>query len=151
MHAVDIRKPRWSSDDNSMVDVEVKFDELPDFVPCTVSNQDEEEHLKDLWQRVVVGKEAGTIAPFTPRDPLTIPLTASEFEAALVLLGIDRDQIEPAITAAISDSVERARALGGWRRLTSITRDNAIMELLKPAFNVTDADIDAAWAQAASF
>ena len=92
-----------------------------------------------------------TAPPVVSENPLENPLTASQFEAALILMGIDGDEIEPAIVATITDPIEQAKAIGGWRRLVSITRDNAIMSMLKPYFSVTDEQIDEAWTQAAGF
>lgn len=80
-----------------------------------------------------------------PIDPLTLPLSAAEFEAALALMGVDREQIESAIMQAVTDQTARAVALGRWRRLVSIERSNAIMALLTPVFGVTDSQIDGAW------
>ena len=46
---------------------------------------------------------------------------------------------------AVTDQTARAVALGRWRRLVSIERDNASMSLLTPIFGVNDTEIDGAW------
>lgn len=76
-------------------------------------------------------------------------LSAAQFEAALLIMGVDPDGVQPAIKAVITEPVAQAQALGAWRRLTSIRRDNETMELLKPVFNLTDAMITDAWWAAA--
>lgn len=76
-------------------------------------------------------------------------LSAAQFEAALLIMGVDPDEVQPAIKAVITEPVAQAQALGAWRRLTSIRRDNETMELLKPVFNLTDAMITDAWWAAA--
>ncbi len=82
----------------------------------------------------------------TSTAPIDYPLTASEFDAALFRLGIDPDAVGPAIASVFADNFDTmADALSKWRRLVSMTRDNPTMNLLKPVFNVTDAQIDAAW------
>jgi len=79
-------------------------------------------------------------------DPHDYPLTALEFDAALVRLGIDRDAVAPAIRSIMASDLDAmADSLARWWNLKSMTRDNAVMAMLKPVFDVTDAEIDAAW------
>jgi hypothetical protein len=87
-----------------------------------------------------------SVLPSLSTDPNDHPLTALEFDAALVRLGIDRDAVAPAIRTVFAGDIDAmADSLARWWNLTTMTRGNEVMGLLKPIFNVTDAQIDAAW------
>tara|TARA_R110000787_G_scaffold28280_15_gene77228 strand:+ start:1858 stop:2223 length:366 start_codon:yes stop_codon:yes gene_type:complete len=91
----------------------------------------------------VVARDA---PPEPSTDPNDYPLTALEFDAALVRLGIDREAVAPAIRTIFAADIDAmADSLARWWNLKTMTRDNAVMGLLKPVFTVTDAQIDAAW------
>lgn len=86
--------------------------------------------------------------PIEVVDLLDNSLSAVQFEAALELLGIDRADVEPAISAAMAgDDVARAFALAGWRRLRSISRDNPILAVLIADMGIDGAAVDATWRQ----
>jgi hypothetical protein len=79
-------------------------------------------------------------------DPMDYPLSALEFDAALVRIGIEREAVAPAIKQIFAGDIDAmADSLARWWNLQTMTRDNEVMGLLKPVFNVTDAQIDAAW------
>lgn len=78
-------------------------------------------------------------------DPLELSLTAAEFEAGLIYLDVDTNQIEPAIIQAITDRFEQANAIARWRRLVRIYRNNEVMGLVQAVFGITDAQIDDMW------
>lgn len=79
-------------------------------------------------------------------NPIDYPLTALEFTAALVRMGVDPNDVEPAIRTVFASNIDAlADAVAKWRNLVTMTRDNPTMELLKPVFSITDQQIDAAW------
>ena len=79
-------------------------------------------------------------------NPMDYPLTALEFDAALVRLGIEKGAVAPAIKQIFAGDIDAmADSLARWWNLKTMTRNNEVMTLLKPVFNVTDEQIDAAW------
>lgn len=103
-----------------------------------------------LWDGAVFSPPA---PPSPSTNPADYTLDAVKFEKALVLMGIDRNQVEPAIrqlhTDGAIDLATMADAIARWVRLETVERSSPVMAMLKPVFNVTDARIDAAWLEAA--
>jgi len=103
----------------------------------------------DVFAGFLVSAEGEIVAPpaaSPSSNPNDYPLSALEFDAALVRLGIDRDAVAPAIRSIFTDDIDAmADSLARWWNLKTMTRDNPVMGMLKPVFNVTDTQIDTAW------
>jgi hypothetical protein len=86
-------------------------------------------------------------------DPNDYELTAIQFEKALVRLDIDRFTIPDALKSLYTNGTITkevyADYLSRWLQLTSIKRDSDVITILKPTYNVTNEQIDAAWLKAA--
>ncbi|WP_422371355.1 hypothetical protein [Hoeflea sp.] len=109
-----------------------------------------DEALAGVPPTAIIVNPDGTKSAST--DPKHYPLSAAQFETALILMGLDRNDVEPVINRIFADNaIARADALGRWRRLEEVRRDSDLITALRgqPEFNVTDAQIDTAWMQAA--
>jgi hypothetical protein len=91
--------------------------------------------------------------PKLSTDPNDYELTAIQFEKALVLLDVDRFTIPDTLKSLYTDGIITkevyADYLSRWLQLTSIKRSSDVLKILKPKYNKTDAEIDAAWLKAA--
>lgn len=109
-----------------------------------------DEALAGVPPTAIIVNPDGTKSAST--DPNDYPLSAAQFETALILMGLDRNDVEPVINRIFADNaIARADALGRWRRLEEVRRDSDLITALQgqPEFDVTDEQIDTAWMQAA--
>lgn len=109
-----------------------------------------DEALAGVPPTAIIVNPDGTKSAST--DPQDYPLSAAQFETALILMDLDRNDVEPVINRIFADNaVARADALGRWRRLEEVRRDSNLIAALQgqPEFDVTDEQIDTAWMQAA--
>lgn len=84
-------------------------------------------------------------APPEPAATMT-PLNRIQFFAMVELLG-KSTQIEAALDA-IPDAAQKAVAKAKYKHSSRYDRDDPLFAQLAPAVGLTDAEIDAAWAQA---
>lgn len=78
------RNPKWGRDDRTLILVEVDWDHVPEetYSPCCVwdaNSQEGEEHIADLWNRIVAG-EFGAIGDFDVPADLTVDETLNWFD-----------------------------------------------------------------------
>lgn len=92
-----------------------------------------------------------TLEDIPEPSPQDFPLNPAQFDAILALLEITVEQIDTAIDAAISDSIDNAFAKAKVRKATAYRRDNDLFGLLAPLIGITDEQIDQAWMQAKDF
>lgn len=87
-------------------------------------------------------------APEQAAPPLP-SLTARQLRLGLLGLGVTGAQVEAQIEA-IEDSTEREAALIEWRYSTVYERDHPLIDMVGALLGLTEAQIDAAWSQAAT-
>jgi hypothetical protein len=69
----DVKNPKWSDQQNTIIDCEVFFTQFNSYLPFTASPNDPAEHGRDIYARAVAG-EFGIVAEWTP--PTTEELAA---------------------------------------------------------------------------
>ena len=98
------QNPVWANFAQTLIDLEVDFDELDDvFVPFTADPNDPEAHGVDLYNRAVAG-EFGAVGAFVPPPNIT-------GDEALARLRVERND-----TLAETDYIEMPTK---WATLTS--------------------------------
>lgn len=81
-----VRNPQWADYAQTMIDMEVDFDELDEvYVPFTATANDPESHGVTLWNNAVNG-DYGTISAYTPPADIT-------GDEAMAMLRARRDQL----------------------------------------------------------
>ena len=86
--------------------------------------------------------------PVSVRVPQEV--TRRQFRIALVLAGIDLDDVEVVLNG-IEDPVERAIALIEWRDALTFKRNHQLIISFAPLFNLTSEDLDNLFINAAGF
>lgn len=130
--------------DGNVCGICVYINGVTSFVPCDPANSE--------YQRIMALVEAGELviapaAPPAPPQPAT--LTARQLRLQLLALGVTGAQVE-AIIAAIPDATEREAARIEWEYSTVYERTHPLIAAVASALRMTDAQIDAAWMQAAT-
>jgi len=95
--------------------------------------------------------EGNTIAAYVaPAEPAatTKLINRVQFKSMLALMGKTIADVLTAIDAVITDPTQNIIAKIKVTDSTNYARNNALFTLLGPALSLTDAQIDAAWAQA---
>lgn len=64
MNIVEVRNLKWADAAQTCIDLEVKFEEIGEFIPFTADPNDPEEHGVELYNDVVKG-DYGTIVAFS--------------------------------------------------------------------------------------
>lgn len=77
-------------------------------------------------------------------------LTAAQLRLALLGLGVTAAQVEAAIAAMPVTEMEREAARIQWEYATTFQRDHPLVVALGAALGLTEAQIDAAWREAAT-
>ncbi len=98
------------------------------------------EHGRDIWD--------GNTWISHLVDPVDYPLNKVQFKSALEELGLTVSQVKTAINGL--DMTEKAKRIAKFKVSDSdvYRRDNELFNVLKGGFNLTDAQIDAAWMEA---
>lgn len=85
---------------------------------------------------------------FTPPPepkPTDTPLNRLQFNAMTRILGVSMDAIKTVVESTLQDPVQQAVAIARIEETQSFHRDNPLFELLGPALQMTDEQIDQAW------
>lgn len=87
-----------------------------------------------------------------PEEPVEVPqeVTRRQFRIALVLAGIDLDDITATLNS-IEDETERAIALIEWQDALTFKRDHPLIISFAPLFNLSEEDLDNLFISAATF
>ena len=90
------------------------------------------------------------IAALPPPAPPPVPvITARQLRLALLRLGLTGAQVEAQIAAMPGADADREAAMIEWEYATTYQRDHQLVVALGAALGLTEAQIDAAWRQAA--
>jgi hypothetical protein len=85
-----------------------------------------------------------------PAPPLVPTITARQLRLALLGLGLTGAQVESQIAAMPGTPAQREAAMIEWEYATTYQRDHALVVALGAALGLTEAQIDAAWMEAAT-
>lgn len=91
--------------------------------------------------------EADAAAQAAPALP---NLTAVQLRLGLLALGMNAAQVEAAIAAMPGTEAEREAVRIQWEYETSFRRTNPLVVMLAASLGMSEAQIDAAWLQAAT-
>lgn len=145
MNAIDVKNCRFSKPDNLFIDCVVLFEGFDNYVPFTASQNDSENHGREIFNRAMAG-EFGAVADYVqePLPPAPIPQTVSMRQARLALL-----------EAGLLDTVSTAMQGAGqaeqieWEYATEVRRDSALVAAMAVALGLNDAQLDALFVAAA--
>jgi len=70
--------PTWANAEQSLIDLLVQFDEIPEPIPYTASANDSVKHGRDLYEQAAAGA-FGPVAPYVA--PAVVPPTPEQIEA----------------------------------------------------------------------
>jgi hypothetical protein len=112
----------------------------------TIPNGSRQWLILDEW-----AKEDGNVIP--DYKPMVTPATARlinrvQFKSMLALLGKSTDDVMSAIDTVITDPTQNTIAKVKVTDSDRYARNNKLFTILAPSLKLTDAQIDAAWAQA---
>jgi len=88
--------------------------------------------------------------PAPPAPPLVPAITARQLRLALLGLGLTGAQVEAQIAAMPGTPAQREAAMIEWEYATTYQRDHPLVVALGAALGLTEAQIDAAWMEAAT-
>lgn len=77
--------------------------------------------------------------------PIDTHLNRLQFNAMTRILGVSIDAIKTVVESTIQDPFQQAVAIARIEETQSFHRDNPLFELLGPALQMTDEQIDQAW------
>jgi len=113
--------------------------------------------MKRIEKNVITGEV--TVVDLTPEEIAAMPqpaappmptITARQLRLALLGLGLTGAQVEAAINAMPGTDMQREAARIEWEYATSYQRDHQLVAMLGAALGLTEAQIDAAWKEAAT-
>jgi hypothetical protein len=113
--------------------------------------------MKRIEKNVITGEV--TVVDLTPEEIAAMPqpaappmptITARQLRLALLGLGLTGAQVEAAINAMPGTDMQREAARIEWEYATSYQRDHQLVAMLGAALGLTEAQIDAAWMEAAT-
>lgn len=143
------KNPVWCNPEHSIIDVDVRFTHLLEWVPFTAINGTGEAHTQDVWDRVIAG-EYGPIADFVPPTPEHVRANMPDLERWRVNTVIDLEPgLREKIDAAIDAMPEPQRTISK-NKLTDVQmfrRTDPLFDLIgsDPSIGKTPEDIDAMW------
>lgn len=89
--------------------------------------------------------------PLPPPPPPPVPMiTARQLRLALLRLGVTGAQVEAQIATIPGTDADREAAMIEWEYATTYQRDHPLVAMLGAALGLTEAQIDAAWMEAAT-
>ena len=110
-----------------------------------------------LWPMAqAIAADMGDELPFEPAPsappapPLVPAITARQLRLALLGLGLTGAQVEAQIAAMPGTPAQREAAMIEWEYATTYQRDHPLVVALGAALGLTEAQIDAAWMEAAT-
>lgn len=149
-----VRNVGWADAEHTALVCEVDFDELDDeFVPFSTSAEADTEHGLEIWQRANAGDYgviAEYVAPVPSTDPRDYPLNKFQFESLVLGVGLSLAVIETAINGLPIPAFDKAVSLSRLRNAETYNRDHPLVEQVRSQINMSVADLDAAWLQAAA-
>jgi hypothetical protein len=142
--------PVFADAENTVINLTVKFEELPEPVPFAAAANDGEAHGRALFERALAG-EFGAIGPYVPPPPPPPPPPPESVtmrQARLALLGAGLlDAVEAALAAMEGAQGQAARI--EWEYATEIRRDNPLFSALAAQLGLTGDALDALFVTAA--
>ena len=109
-----------------------------------------------LWPEAqAMALQMGNALPFEPPPPAPPPaplpaITRRQLRLALLRFGVTGDQVEAHIAAMPGTPIEREAAMIEWRDSGTYERNHPLVIALGAALGLTEAQIDAAWMEAAT-
>jgi len=125
--------------------IRVEINGVASFVPIASGNADYDK----IMALVAAGQLTIQDAP-APAAPAMPTITARQLRLALLGLGLTGAQVEAAINAMPGTDMQREAARIEWEYATSYQRDHQLVAMLGAALGLTEAQIDAAWMEAAT-
>lgn len=156
MNILQIKSPKWANAEQTLVNVEVNFEHLPEeFVWFTASPNDTTSYGKDIYSRAVAG-EFGAIQAFVaPTVSYSdIIITARQFFIALANSGHVTSQEAlaaaqtgaiPANIAAVFANLPAEQSVGAaitWAKMTTISRSDPLVDIVATALNLSSTETD---------
>lgn len=142
-----IRNARYTA--RGQIDVEFEHPEFG-WIDTTTDPNDIDERCRELFAQA----QAGTVAPYVPPSveearTLMPPISRRQLRLALVRNGISIASVDAAI-AAMPGGQEKDEAQIEWADAASFERLHPTLARIGAALGLTDAQIDAMWAQASA-
>lgn len=131
-----IRNPKYSSPDNSLIDVEYEHPEYG-WIPFTATPDDEEQHGRDIYAAAVAG-EYGPIAPYVEPDPEPphVPQQVTRRQGRLALLEVGK-------LVAVESAVESAGMAAQIEyEADTWERSNAFLQAMWAQLGGTESELD---------
>ena len=99
----------------------------------------------------LTAEEIAALPPPAPPAPPPVPvITARQLRLALLGLGVTGAQVEAQIATIPGTDADREAAMIEWEYATTYQRDHPLVAMLGAALGLTEAQIDAAWMEAAT-
>lgn len=98
-------------------------------------------------RRLVDGEVIEYVPPFV--EPPATPITKRQLRLTLVRNGISLSTVEAAISS-MPDGLEKEEAQIEWADASTFNRDHPTLLLIAAALGLTEAQVDAMWAEAVS-
>lgn len=133
---ITVRNLRYSSPDNSSVDLEIEHPEYG-WIPFTATPDDTEQHGRDIYEAALAG-EYGQVAPYVAPPPTTepVPSSVTRRQGRLALLQVGKlDVVEEAIEGNQQGLIEYEADT--WER------SNPFLQMLWAQLGGTEAELDA--------
>lgn len=94
-----------------------------------------------------VTDDSAELLAFLNRAKPSLPITRRQLRLTLVRNGISLDGVEAAI-AAMPDGLEKEEAQIEWADASTFNREHPTLLLIAAALGLTEAQVDAMWAEA---
>ena len=93
-------------------------------------------------------EEIAALPPFAP--PVMPTITRRQLRLALLRLGITGAMVEAKIATMPGNAATREAAMIEWQDATTYERNHSLVVILGASLGLTEAQIDAAWMEAAT-
>lgn len=138
--------PAWANEDQTAINLMVKFSHLPAAVPFTALPGDAEAHGRELFARAASGEFGEVAAYVAPAVVVEVPAKVTRFQAMAALLqaGLLDD-----VDAIMADASTPPLYKLAWREAAEFERASPTIAALADCLHLTDEQVDALFIDAA--
>lgn len=138
--------PAWANEDQTAINLMVKFNHLPAAVPFTALPGDAMAHGRELFARAAAGDFGEVAAYVAPPAVVDVPAKVTRFQAMAALLHVDRlGEVEAIMAAASTPPLYKL----AWREAAEFERASPTIAAIAEQLQLTPAQVDALFVYAA--
>jgi hypothetical protein len=142
------KNPIWVNQEQTLIDLIIKWEDVERELPFTASASDVEQHGKELFAAALRG-EFGEIFPYVPPEPnpTYYPiLSRRQLRLGLLKLGVTTTQVDSVISNF--PEPERSVALIEWQDATGYQRNHPLVHKMTEVLRLDETVVNQTWLEA---